>query len=673
MNLYDLEGTKKPKKIAESKVEIIHEFAPGQGGGSGNYFQALASAWYNGTFNSKSLQKGIKSQEDVERLLQRGIVCPDGVTRKYGIDYNATFDGVVISSDDYYEHADHDDTDSRTGKPFGPYDYMEFSDDELDEAANLAQQAAIAIAKKKEQGVAEGHADQQRKIFKKNGKPVGEVGIDRESSPGNGQWYMTCYGVVSYGGYDSYEEAVEELKHCLKQGVAEGLSEMDGNGSGRDGSNRKRISTYGTRDRDDVGGKEYTVPPVKAKDFTGKAQDLLNKTYADQTSAMAQKAIINKPVHEGIMDFMQPQQPKTTKDRLSLAAMRQIEKARADKERQDPTYVRGKDLPKNPDHVRVVTDARGDYKPPKEADYGDEYQDMVRRVAAQEKRKQQQPKPAKKEDSNMPVATDSTSPIHGMGEDSETHLKNLGPSSQKLVRTARQSAPDARSDIDAVFTYLDNVAKRTQDNYREVNNILKQLDPLSSDLDKTEQELDQVNQVNQGQQQLLSRLKARLDKVHADTSLTTAQQQQAARDAGERDSIKKSLDQPEKTTQQPITISTGDDDTKKSIANLTSEIQKIQTQIKQAQGVYGNDTAKLAKIEMLKQALADKQNQLNSHRQLSPTDVSDMLNQNAPDSFSRDKMNAIKNGIRSTAQNEDITEDVYESRLYKMKLAGYFD
>ena len=223
MNLYDLEGTKKPKKIAESKVEIIHEFAPGQGGGSGNYFQALASAWYNGTFNSKSLQKGIKSQEDVERLLQRGIVCPDGVTRKYGIDYNATFDGVVISSDDYYEHADHDDTDSRTGKPFGPYDYMEFSDDELDEAANPAQQAAIAIAKKKEQGVAEGHADQQRKIFKKNGKPVGEVGIDPEASPGNGQWYMTCYGVVSYGGYDSYEEAVAELKHCLKSGVAEGF------------------------------------------------------------------------------------------------------------------------------------------------------------------------------------------------------------------------------------------------------------------------------------------------------------------------------------------------------------------------------------------------------------------------------------------------------------------
>ena len=75
-----------------------------------------------------------------------------------------------------------------------------------------------------QQGVAEGYADQQRKIFKKNGEPVGEVGIDRESSPGNGQWYMKCYAYnIDNAGYDSYEEAVAELKHCLKQGVAEGF------------------------------------------------------------------------------------------------------------------------------------------------------------------------------------------------------------------------------------------------------------------------------------------------------------------------------------------------------------------------------------------------------------------------------------------------------------------
>jgi hypothetical protein len=114
----------------------LREFAPAGGGGSGNYFKELASAWYNGTYDTGSLQKGIKSQQDIERLLQRGIIGPDGVTRKYAIDYNSDFDGVVISSDDYYEHGDYDDTiDSRTGEKWGPYDYMEFGDEELDESA----------------------------------------------------------------------------------------------------------------------------------------------------------------------------------------------------------------------------------------------------------------------------------------------------------------------------------------------------------------------------------------------------------------------------------------------------------------------------------------------------------------------------------------------------------
>jgi len=119
----------------------LNEYAPGQGGGgSGNYFQALASAWYNGAFNTGSLDKGIKSKVDVERLLNRGIIGPDGVTRKYAIDYNSDFDGVVISSDDYYEHSDYNDqgqeVDSRTGQKWGPNDYMEFSDDDLSEGIN---------------------------------------------------------------------------------------------------------------------------------------------------------------------------------------------------------------------------------------------------------------------------------------------------------------------------------------------------------------------------------------------------------------------------------------------------------------------------------------------------------------------------------------------------------
>jgi len=133
----------KQARQALSQPSQVNELAPASNPGGGNYFQALASAWYNGAFDTGSLQKGIKSQEDVERLLQRGILGPDGVTRKYGIDYNAEFDGVVISSDDYYEHSDYNDqgqeVDSRTGKLWGPYDYMEFSDDDLSESQSVAE------------------------------------------------------------------------------------------------------------------------------------------------------------------------------------------------------------------------------------------------------------------------------------------------------------------------------------------------------------------------------------------------------------------------------------------------------------------------------------------------------------------------------------------------------
>ena len=120
----------------------LKELAPsGAGRGGDNYFKTLASAWYGGAYNTGSLQRGIKSKQDVERMLQQGIVCPDGVTRKFGIDYNAEYNGVVISSDDYYEHSDHGKKpgtmiDVRTGQPWGPYDYMEFSEDDLDESLN---------------------------------------------------------------------------------------------------------------------------------------------------------------------------------------------------------------------------------------------------------------------------------------------------------------------------------------------------------------------------------------------------------------------------------------------------------------------------------------------------------------------------------------------------------
>jgi hypothetical protein len=112
------------------------------------------------------------------------------------------------------------------GKPVKQFDYYEdarrFHDNwkkKLYRAGNKEKADKITLMPL---NLDEGHADQQRKIFKKNGESVGEVGIDRESSPGNGQWYMKCYAYnIDNAGYDSYEDAVAELKHCLKQGVAE--------------------------------------------------------------------------------------------------------------------------------------------------------------------------------------------------------------------------------------------------------------------------------------------------------------------------------------------------------------------------------------------------------------------------------------------------------------------
>ena len=361
-----------------------------------------------------------------------------------------------------------------------------------------------------------------------------------------------------------------------------------------------------------------------------------------------------KKVDEGIMDFMQPQQPKTAKDKLTLAAMRQIEKARADKERQDPTYVRSVDLPKNPDHVRVVTDAKGDYVPPKEADYGDDYQAMVRRVAAQEKRKQQ-PKP-KREDSNMPVAVDSTSPIHGTNEDSEDgdgiSTKNVSPASQKLIQKARQAAPDARSDLDAVFAYLDDVAKRTQDNYGRVNDILQQLDPLSSDLDHAEQELNKVRQVNQGQQQLLGRLKARLDKGSEDNAPAQAQQAtQDKKDADDRNTISQQLDQ----------------EPKQVVVKQEPQQQKPQGPVDAVDTYARREVEKLNARDLTRTA----RDQIRHNAASTMLQKADGIGSdpNLATAFNPDKIRALAKNL----PKDEISEDIYESRLYKMKLAGYFD
>ena len=167
----------------------LNEFAPAPNPGGGNYLKALASAWYNGTFNTGNLHKGIKSQEDVEKILQRGIHCGDGKVRKYEIGYNSDFDGVLITSDDYYNYSDYDDAgnevDKRTGKPWGPYEYVEFNGNDLDESVN-------------EQGMAEGRKK------KKSSKSMGG------------------YFFPGYGYYGSGEGGGDGGGESVNRGMVEG-------------------------------------------------------------------------------------------------------------------------------------------------------------------------------------------------------------------------------------------------------------------------------------------------------------------------------------------------------------------------------------------------------------------------------------------------------------------
>jgi hypothetical protein len=76
-----------------------------------------------------------------------------------------------------------------------------------------------------QQDVAEGSADKTVRVVKRNGKPIGEIGIDPEASPGNGSYYVKLYdGSVDESGFDTAEEALAELKYLVKQNVSEGYS-----------------------------------------------------------------------------------------------------------------------------------------------------------------------------------------------------------------------------------------------------------------------------------------------------------------------------------------------------------------------------------------------------------------------------------------------------------------
>jgi choline kinase len=141
------------------QTESLNELAPSNGGeGDNNYLKTLARAWYNMDWEmlgdlvkqgKNPLEHRMQVQDAVENMLYRGIHCPDGKVRKYLIGYNAQFDGVEIQSKDHYEYGDNDDfgndIDGRTGKPWGPYDAIEFAGNELDESVMESKERYIQM------------------------------------------------------------------------------------------------------------------------------------------------------------------------------------------------------------------------------------------------------------------------------------------------------------------------------------------------------------------------------------------------------------------------------------------------------------------------------------------------------------------------------------------------
>ena len=56
----------------------LNEFKVTPDNGNNDYLHTLASAWYNGTYNTSGLDKSIKTQQDIEKILSHGVICQIG-------------------------------------------------------------------------------------------------------------------------------------------------------------------------------------------------------------------------------------------------------------------------------------------------------------------------------------------------------------------------------------------------------------------------------------------------------------------------------------------------------------------------------------------------------------------------------------------------------------------
>ena len=155
-----------------------------------------------------------------------------------------------------------------------------------------------ARSKTGQQGVAE-DADQVKKVFKdKSGKPVGEIGIDPESSPGNGEWYVYHYATgYSVVGFDSAAEAKRELVYVHKHPDAveghpstkeQGVSEEFENGS------KVQHPKYGA-------GQVYKVYP----------NGMISVNFPEYLAPMSQKPGVTGNFNPGDSDYQSLKEAQT--------------------------------------------------------------------------------------------------------------------------------------------------------------------------------------------------------------------------------------------------------------------------------------------------------------------------------------------------------------------------
>jgi hypothetical protein len=72
----------------------------------------------------------------------------------------------------------------------------------------------------------------------------GEAGFDSEASPGNGSFYVKLYsGEFNSSGYDSLEEAIDELKYIYKKTyIQRSQSHSSILGTGNSDDNQKQLN-----------------------------------------------------------------------------------------------------------------------------------------------------------------------------------------------------------------------------------------------------------------------------------------------------------------------------------------------------------------------------------------------------------------------------------------------